>query len=75
MALGYTGSAILRSLKGAVFTNLSTSGPGSLVIYTITGGSGTFAGASGHGVATFTSVPSRNPVLGKFTITFRNPTS
>jgi hypothetical protein len=75
-ALGFTGSSILRSLHGAVFTNLSTSGPGSLLIYTITGGSGKFAGATGHGVASFTTTPSRSgPDLGKFTLTFMNSTS
>jgi hypothetical protein len=75
VAGGVTGSVTLTSVKGSIRTNLSASGPGSLVLYTITSGSGRFAHAAGQGVATFTTVPSRNPALGKFTITFGNPTS
>ncbi len=72
---GYRGSASLVSAKGVLHTSLSTAGPGSLLLYTIIGGVRHFTGVTGHGQATFTSVPSRNPVLGKFTITFQNSTS
>jgi hypothetical protein len=50
-----SGKVIISVKKqGKVFANLSEAGVGSPVVYTITGGTGRFAGASGSGEAFFT---------------------
>jgi hypothetical protein len=68
-----TGSVTLTVKKhGQLFASLSTKGLGSPVFYTITGGTGTFAGDSGSGEAILTTKGSSH---GRVTITFENLTT
>jgi hypothetical protein len=68
-----TGSVTLTVKKhGQLFASLTTKGLGSPVFYTITGGTGTFAGDSGSGEAILTTSGSSH---GKVTITFESLTT
>ena len=75
-ATGLTGAATLSGQRGKLYTDLSTLGAGGLVFYTITGGTGKFAGLSGSGEETVDTTPSKGkgPAHGSFVITYVNPT-
>jgi hypothetical protein len=67
-----TGQITLTARHTRIFANLSTAGLGQPFFYTITGGTGQFAGVSGSGVASVSTVPAhgKGPAHGHFTITF-----
>jgi hypothetical protein len=64
------GTATISTKRGKIFTSLVGQGLNSPAFYTITGGTGRLAGASGSGEAVVTIVPARNPGHGKVSITF-----
>jgi hypothetical protein len=72
-----TGQMTVATRHGKIFANLSTpGGVGPPVNYTITGGTGQFAGASGTGTGVLSTSPShgRGPAHGGFLILFQAAT-
>ncbi len=67
-----TGQITVATRHGKIFASLSTSGLGAPVFYSITGGTGRFAGATGHGAGDLNIVQGhgKGPANGRFTITF-----
>jgi hypothetical protein len=70
-----SGRMIISARHGKVFADLSTAGLGAPVFYTITGGTGRWAGAAGLGEAIVNTVPShgKGPAHGRLTITLEGP--
>jgi hypothetical protein len=80
---GYTtGTMVFSNAQGSITLSLigqqpqpGFSPPPSAFNYSITGGKGAYAGASGSGVATLTETPPGQSVPGQFTMTFKGSIS
>jgi hypothetical protein len=62
----------ISTRRGKIFANLGTTGLGALISYTITGGTGRYAGSTGTGEGSLSILPAhgKGPPHGRFRITF-----
>jgi hypothetical protein len=69
--LNPTGTVVVSAgRRGAVIANISGTASSNVVTYTITGGTGRFAGAAGSGTATITFSPPNARGQGHYSTTF-----